>query len=336
MARARRLLWWARGASRDDRGVSTLVLAMLLPAILGMQALTVDATRTFVERRGLQNAVDSAALAAATYLPTADPMVLNQARWAAIDYAAMNGVSISDADVTFSTDQEPFDRVHVHAQTDVVFAFARTFGLTFGVVGSQSIAQLGQLGGMAGVLPWGIEVPADGFVFGETYCLKLGTGADDCDDHHQGNFHAVDVDDSGNGSANYYRDLIASGSQTTLYVGDERDVTNGNMNGPTQQGLSDRLGTDMDSFLDVVEPLEGGGYRILDWSSPRIGLMPVIEFEGSTVRVLGFAVFFIDTYDSHGAVAGQFVDTAVPGGPWAPLPGGGGGGYGASVARLIQ
>ena len=322
---------------REDRGVSTLLLAVMLPAILGVQALTVDATRTFVERRELQNAVDAAALAAATYLPSTNAVQLDHARTAAVEYAALNGVTISPSDVTFTTDRQPYDRVNVQAQADVSFVFARTFGLSLGAVGSQGVAQLGQLGGMPGILPWGVEPPVGGFVFGDPYCLKLGSTGNGgaCNGAVQGNFHALDIDDEGNSSASIYRDRIATGSLNMVHAGDIRDVVTGNMNGPTRQGLDDRVGSDITDFPDVIEVLPGGGYRVLDWSSPRIAVLPIVEYHNPTATILGFGVFFIETYSANGAVVGRFVDTVVPGGQWAPLAAGGTE-YGGHVVRLIQ
>lgn len=322
---------------RDDRGVSTLLLAVMLPAILGVQAITVDATRTFVERRELQNAVDAAALAAASYLPSTNPTQLDRARTAAVQYAALNGVTVSAADVTFTTDRQPFDRVDVRARADVSFLFARTFGVSLGAVGSQGVAQLGQLGGMPGILPWGVEPPAGGFAFGDPYCLKLGSTGNGgaCNGAVQGNFHALDIDAEGNSSASIYRDRIATGSLNVVHVGDVRDVVTGNMNGPTRQGLDDRVGGDITDFPDVIEAIAGGGYRVLDWSSPRIAVLPIVQYQHPTATILGFGVFFIETYSGNGAVVGRFVDTVVPGGQWAPLNGGGSG-YGSHVVRLIQ
>ena len=320
---------------RDDRGLSTLLFAVLLPAILVMQALTVDVTRTFVERRELQNAVDAAALAAASYLPSTNQAVLARAQAAAVTYATLNGAQIAESDVTFSTDREAFDRVHVRAQAEVPFTFARTFGLTFGVVRSQSVAQVGQLGGMRGVLPMAPEAPAGGFQFGESYCLKLGSngGGGACSTAIQGNFHALDIDATGNSSASIYRSRLTTGSLTTVFADDVRNVVTGNMNGPTNQGLGDRIQSDTRSFSDVIEEREDGGYRVLDWGSPRIAILPIVQYNTTTATVLGFAVFYIESYSNNGAIVGRFIDTVVPGGVWAPLNGNG---YGTHVVRLIQ
>ena len=328
---------------RSDEGVTALLFALLLPAILGMQALTVDATRTFVERRTLQNAVDAAALAAAVYLPSTDPAVLTQARLAAIDYAGRNGVTIGGSDVTFSTDREAYDRVAVQAHADVTFAFAPTFGVTLATVGSQSVAQLGRLGGMADVLPWGVDQPVGGFQFGGSYCLKLGSngGGGACSGAIQGNFQALDIDNLGTNSASAYRDRLAGGSDTVVTVGQVKSVITGNMVGPTQQGIGcngngGRLNGDSSTFDDVVEDDdEGGGYRVLEWADPHLALVPIVQFtDPSHAEVLGFAVFFIEQCGSNGAVIGRFIDTMVPGGQWSPLSGGSN--FGTYMTRLIE
>lgn len=327
---------------RDDRGVSTVLLALLLPVILGVQALTIDVTRMFVERRELQNAVDAAALAAAAYLPGADAAVLARAREAAMAYALLNGVPIAEADVVFSTDIQPNDRVQVSAQADVTFAFARTFGLTSGTVRAQSIAQVGQLGGMLGILPLGIVPPADGLQMGEAYCLTLKSSGNPnaCPDANEGDFHGIDIDAEGNNSASIYRGRIATGSLTTVHVGDVRGVLPGNMNNPTRQGFDDRLGSNTDDFSDVIqesddceEEEEDCLYQVLDWGSPRIGLVPIIDYDNSTGTILGFAVFFIESNPGNGNVVGRFINTLVPGGEWAPL---GSSSYGTHVVRLTQ
>ena len=55
---------------RNERGVVIVWVAMLLPVILGLVALTVDVSYWYYEQRQLQNAADAAALAAAPALPS--------------------------------------------------------------------------------------------------------------------------------------------------------------------------------------------------------------------------------------------------------------------------
>src|SRR5690606_23297846 len=113
----------------------------------------------------------------------------------------------------------------------------------------------------------------------------------------QGNFHALDIDDRGNASANIYKDSIINGSTITVRVGDEKDVVPGNMQGPTSQGTGcsgngGRIEGNNQDFEDVIE-VTSSGYNVLDWDSPRIGLVPIVEFvDAHTARILAFGVFF--------------------------------------------
>ncbi len=329
-------------SSQDERGVATVMFALTLPLIIGIQMLTVDASRVFVERRELQNAADAAALAAAQYLPTTDPAVLQLAIDAAITYAAANGVTISAADVEFSTDTTPFDRVTVRTHGNAPFFFASSIGMDMGAVSSLGTAQLGVVGGLIGVMPWGAEEPPGGFVFGETYCLKMGSTGNGglCDQHGQGNFHALDIDDTGTSSASEYRDRIVTGSSTVVRAGQLKGVASGNMNGPTQQGTgcagnSGRITGDSSTFEEVLEEVDGS-YRVLDWSNPRLVIIPRVEFpDPQHALILGFSAFFIEACGSNGAVVGRFIDTVVPGGEWAPYNTSVGA-YGLLAVRLVQ
>lgn len=325
--------------SKDD-GVSMVLVALLLPVLVGMASLTIDVTRAFVERRELQNAVDAAALAAATYLPSQDPAVLAAATDAAIEYAARNGVTIGPGDVVFSTRAAVNDTATVYSNTTVDFAFAKIFGVSFGAVSSQGTSQLGILGGMRGVMPWGIEEPAGGFQHGQTYCIKLaseGQGGE-CSGSWQGNFQALDIDDLGNDSASLYKDRIINGSETLVRIGQVKNVARGNKHGPTMQGTGctgndGRISNDSDQFADVIVAKPSGGYSVLDWSSPRLVVIPQVRFPGpDDAEILGFVVFFIEDCTPNGGVVGRFIDTVVPGGEWAPFRPG----IGTKVVRLIE
>lgn len=345
MAAMTRVLAWARrlrNAGADERGAVTVIFALTLPLVIGMQMLVVDGTRVFVERRALQNAADAAALAAAHYLPTTDPTRLAIARSEAIDYAAANGATIGPADVEFATDTTPFDRVTVRAHGTAPFFFAPSIGISTGAVSSMGTAQLGVVGGLMGVMPWGAVAPAGGFVFGQQYCLKLGSngGGGACSTHSQGNFYALDIDNSGTSSGSIYRDEIVNGSGTVVRAGQVKNVVSGNMSGPTQQGTgctgsTGRISGDTSTFAEVVES-DGDSYRVLDWTNPRLVIIPRVEFPDSQhARVLGFSAFFIDSCGSNGAVIGRFIDTVIPGGEWAPYNAAVGA-FGAVAVRLVR
>jgi Flp pilus assembly protein TadG len=328
-------------SARGEEGVSTVLFALILPVLIGMQALTVDATQMFAERRDLQNAADAAALAAAVYLPSTDPAVLTRAVDAAIEYAALNGVTIQPSDVVFSTDVEPNDRVTVNTQSTVSFFFAPVLGPTVGAVGSYGTGQIGVLGGRRGVMPFAVEEQPGGFDYGETFCLKYGSGGgsgNPCRNAAQGNYLALDIDDTGNDSAEVYRTKIVTGSDTIVYAGDTKNIARGNMQGPTMQGTGcqgndGRISGNTTTFDEVVVENADGTYTVLDWTNPRLVVIPVVDvLSADNVEVLGFAAFFIEQCGSNGSVLGRFIDTVVPGGVWMPFDDS----FGSRVVRLVE
>ena len=329
---------WVQRSQREE-GAAAVLLALLLPVIAGMAALSVDVSDAFVDRREMQNGVDAAALAAATFLPSTDPQVLDEATLAAIDYAARNGVAIGPGDVVFSTTSATNDTVTVYSERAIGFALGGVFGITSGTVHAAGASQVGIIGGMRGVMPWGEEAPPGGLQFGEQYCLKLGSGGQGgtCGGATQGNFQALDIDDTGNNSADVYRDLIIHGSSTTVRLGQVKNVVTGNMNGPTNQGTgcsgnSGRISGNTQTFEDVVRDEEDGHYTVLDWLSPRLVIIPQMDYiSSSQVEVVGFLVFFIEDCPPNGAVTGRFIDTVVPGGEWATFVSG----LGTRAVRLV-
>ncbi len=336
----------ARWHQRSE-GATAALFALLLPVIIGMAALTVDVAHAFVERRELQNAADAGALAAAAYLPTNNPAILNRARDAAIDYAGRNGAVIAPADVVFSSVRQTNDTVTVRTAGVVGFAFAGVLGVSFGAVSSRGAGQLGMLGALpnGGVMPWGIEEPVGGFDFGATYCLKLDSGNPNnqaCQGPNQGNFHALDIDQLGNDSASTYEDRIINGSYNPIKVTDIRNVSRGNMSGPTAkgtgcQGNSGRISGNNDVFSDVVVVNDAGIHTVLDWNNPRIVLIPLVDFIGKDdAEILGFLVFFIEGCTPNGGVLGTFIETFIPDGEWSPVPVGGSGGASSRKLRLIE
>jgi Flp pilus assembly protein TadG len=77
---------WLRRPAHGDRGASTVIVALLLPVLLGAAALAIDLSMLTLQRQNLTNALDSAAQAAAYSLPS-DP---TGARNVALAFAAAN------------------------------------------------------------------------------------------------------------------------------------------------------------------------------------------------------------------------------------------------------
>ena len=167
---------------RNQRGVSAVIIALLLVVLLGMAALAVDLGYLYVTRNELQNVSDAAALAAtrrlgeiyqampgnlhASYDLSSYPADRTDMENIAIEVAGMNkaaaaGITILNADIEFGqwdfvnrsltvTDDQP-DAVRVKARKDetannpVTTFFAKVFNVnTMAVTATATAALSGQ------------------------------------------------------------------------------------------------------------------------------------------------------------------------------------------------
>jgi uncharacterized membrane protein len=167
---------------RNQRGVSAVIIALLLVVLLGMAALAVDLGYLYVTRNELQNVADAAALAAtrrlgeiyqampgnlqADYDLSNFPTDRTDMENIAIEVAGMNkaaaaGITILNADIEFGqwdfvnrsltvTDDQP-DAVRVKARKDetannpVTTFFAKVFNVnTMAVTATATAALSGQ------------------------------------------------------------------------------------------------------------------------------------------------------------------------------------------------
>ncbi|MDD5089673.1 MAG: Tad domain-containing protein [Candidatus Wallbacteria bacterium] len=115
------------------------------------------------------------------------------------------------------------------------------------------------------LMPWGLQYKADnypfGYTVGEEYLLKYGSGS--AGGYGQGNFGALTLGGEG---ANVYRDNIINGVSNpdgrTYYVGKTIDTKPGNMNGPTVQGLADRIASNkLYIVIPVVSKIDVNGKK---------------------------------------------------------------------------
>lgn len=165
-ARLGRVAGRQRGAPSRERGVTLVVVAIMLVVLIGFAALVIDIGKLYKTRSELQNAADSAALAGASGL-RGDAAGIEEARVRAKDFAELHladltDVDLDDADIVFGdwddTTQtftplgsEPGDPAMVDAirvitrreagtGNAVVFHLARVLGMNDGDVRADAIA----------------------------------------------------------------------------------------------------------------------------------------------------------------------------------------------------
>ena len=139
-----------RSAAGEERGQTLMMAALMMPLLLGMVAILVDVGFANAARRQAQNAVDSAAMAAAYSLQAGyNPA---QARTLAREYTAGNGYDNADDDITVTVNIPPLSGPHagdsnyaeVLADYDAPEFFITALGQNSGVISTRAVAGIAQ------------------------------------------------------------------------------------------------------------------------------------------------------------------------------------------------
>jgi Flp pilus assembly protein TadG len=287
----------------NEKGQVAVITAILMIAFVGMMAFAIDTGSVYETRRNLQTVADSAALAGVQELPENPTLAVQTA----VNYAALNGVTIASGDVVISRTYVNNDTITVTAvNPNTTLYFAGVFGQNSASVGANAKAIIGSPSKVKGVVPWGFT--KNTYTPGVEYTLKYGSPPDLA----SGSFGGLAVDGSG---ASTYSNTIVSGCTTPLSVGMWVDAKTGNMAGPTVKATSDRIYDQPDNTFDTFSTLTqqvGSVYKLIQPDSQFIIVPWVSAFGGGShpVQILGFLQFVI-TYMNGSVVKGTFIDKAI-------------------------
>lgn len=326
-----------------ERGQAAIFTILLLTTLVAMVALVIDVGTWRETRQHMINAADAAALAGAAHLP-GDPSKANSLAQAT---ALQNGATSATSVVTTTT--TPSDTIRVTVTAPGRPYFARIFGIGNFPITYTAVAVAQSATGFAGnpLVPFAVmrtDVPP----YGTTFDLKVASG-----NGASGNYGAIQlpVQENGcappSGAAGWTGEL--NGSTYTpcqVNVGDTLPVKTGSMSGPLDSGLTARIGSNTQSFSDVVQTDPNGGQaKIVDPTSPRLVVVPIVtdmsngsnwpSGASSTVRVAAFAIVFITSWGNPtGSVQGTMVQaySAWPN----TVFGGGSSGSGLQHVKLVQ
>lgn len=278
---------------REEQGSVLVVVCLGLAALLGFSAIVIDYGAVAVERRRLVTAADAAALAGAQGL-IVNPEFPAQAESVAVAYAEQNGIK---PDRITASVFPGGDEITVQVENDVAYLFARIFGETERNVTARARAVVGPAGGLIGVAPFSIVEQT--LTYGVEYELKYADWTES--GLESGNYGALALGGSG---ANIYRTNIKEGYMSNISIGDQLDTEQGNMSGPTSQGIGDLIAANCDCTLDNYKP-----------GCPLLVYIPIIRsMSKDKVEVVGFAAFFINKdkppkSGNENVVTGTFVET---------------------------
>lgn len=296
---------------RDQKGSVAVLTALSLTVLLGFTAIVADLGVLYFNRSQLINTVDAAALAAVQDLPGQ----AEAAQVTATTYATQNG---KQGDVFTSTLGNGNREITVTASRNVTLFFARIFNKYSQLVSASAVAAVKPMSSVGGAVPFGVVKQE--FLYGVTYTLKEGGG-----DGITGNYGGLAL--GGNG-ASTYRYNIKYGYDGKLHIGQWVSTEPGNMSGPTDQGVSYRIGQDPGATFETVAK-----------DSPRIVMVPVLDSLNvngrGDVEIVGFAAFFLEGTGGTGQdnyVSGKFMQLVAAG----DVTSSAGADYGLYGATLIK
>jgi len=327
-----------RGKHRREHGQIVVLAALLMTAMLGFTAITVDVGFYMRNLRDGQNDIDAAVLAGAQELlddPTNTAAAVDRAE----EWATRNGVAAGDLECCTFSDRNndgEIDTVSGRIERSSDTLFARVLGIESLPVERESTARVVHAQGGA-ICPWGLlgdgndtvyDPPSDnsylGVVPGQVYALKVATGLQTA-----GNFRALDLGQSG---ASGYQALIESGctaEDVGVWSEGEQiftDTKPGDMGMATRKALNNYYAYETSGWCDVAfeldpaDPTRGtvvGDYNPYLPPGPRAGcersplggmgrvvLVPIIDHlpngASEPVTILGIASLYIAYWDRSG------------------------------------
>ena len=326
--------------SKKQEGFVLVVLAIVLLALVGFLALAVDIGVLYSARTSAQGVADAAALAGAfTFINDTQSPQPQTASSDALQVALHNsilGQPVAAGNVNVNVDVGN-RRVTVDVQSTQNTYFARALGVQTANVGVEAVAEASPNStGTACAKPWFIPNTALGAggacpacaanqvlvsggqvtAFGQSKIGQQFTLRSQIPSSAiaPGQFYAIRL--PGSSGANDYRNNIATCANAYVRCGDFYSTENGNMVGPTKQGVNDLIGNpSTDTWTGTVgRYLTSYGFSD---TSKNIAVAPVWDACGTagfcpsgnfpsgsaTVRIIGFAAFFLDGIQGNDLVA---------------------------------
>jgi Flp pilus assembly protein TadG len=278
----------------SQRGQTMVLTLVFLTVLLGMAAAVIDVGSWYRAHRGTQSTADATALAGAQELP--DTPV---SKTLALDYAGRNDGGVGSADVTFTSDREANDTIHVTARKTVPGLFTKLFGINSVTARSTAAARTSPMTSAKWVAPIGVDYTHDklhcnaGLVCNPEFnvdtsldLLKTGPGA----------FRLINIDGSHGGTGSQtLADWILNGLDSYMdtnkwYYSDPGAKFNSSN---VKNALDARMGRGKELLFPVYNDVRGNG-------------------SGFDYHVVGWVGFELTSYDIQGSknnkLFGQFTE----------------------------
>lgn len=298
---------------KEHNGSVPIIMALVFIVLLVIAAFVIDFGLVYLRTADMQNASDSAALAAASLLPVENGGSVTAVEQKAKEYLALNGINEDDytidVQLNLSTNNLYYTSVTVVVHKQEQLYIAPVIGVSNLNVSRTATAQISPAIGVRNVVPLSVtkEYLESAKASGATENLELKLGASD-DDVYSGAFGPLYLEGS-SGGANIHEDWLKYGYQGILKVGQILDVNTGNMSNPTNRGVDYRID------LCTHYPTEGCTVDQYVGTCPRIVTIPVITYNSAhEVTIKGFAAFILEGCAGQGNkcyVYGSFLNDLV-------------------------
>ena len=355
---------------KDEKGVTLVFVALIMLVLLGASALAIDVGVLYTARTQCQNAADAGALACAGHMTTFSTLnasVATKARAKGVEFTNYNQVlstpvTVNNGDVIVDLNTQRCRVCVPRTQArgnPVPTYFARIWRNSVDV-SACATAEVSIANTANCIKPWALpdafdDADGDGtYDAGEYY--EKGVTSYGTDYRQNGNdvgvplivkqaspgeaiapgqFYPIDlpIPDSPDTGGDRYRENIAACNTGGVSIGDRLWTENGNMVGPTKQGVQDLIAQDPNAYWDsAANEVAGSNYG--PTGSPRIIRIPFFDprFPFTSGKqdfeVVNIASLFLEGISSNGVVQARIMLTTgtEPGG----TPGG------LTFVRLVE
>ena len=284
-----------------------------------MAAPVIDVGSWYRAHRAAQSTADATALAGAQGLPHT-----GNASTLALDYAGRNGGGVNSGDVSFTSDREANDTIHVTARRTVPGLFSKLVGLNAVTARSTSAARISPMSSAKYAAPIGVDYRHDKLHCSPALVCNPEFGVDTVIDFNKvgpGAFKLINIDGSQGGvGPKNLSDWIVNGLDA--YMGVNRWYYSDPGMKPNsanfQNALDQRIGPGKELLLPIYDDTRGNG-------------------AGFDYHVVGWAGFEVTGYTINGSknafINGRFVEII-----WEGIQGehGGDPDFGARSVELVQ
>ena len=333
----------------DERGATLVFVAIVMLVLLGAAALAIDAGVLYTARAQCQNAADSGALACGGRMMafmTLTSSAVNQSRAEGVQYANQNKVlstpvAINTGDVTIDVNLKRCRVCVPRTQArgnPVPTYFARIWRSSVDV-SACATAEVNTGGSTACIKPWALpdafddankngrydageyyqkgvtsyatDYRGNGFDIGVQLTVKQGSPSGTI---APGQYFPIDlpIPNSPDTGGDRYRENIATCNPSTVSIGDTLSTQNGNLVGPTKQGVQELIDQDPGAKWDnSTNQITGSTYG--PTGSPRIIRVPFFDPRTpptsgkQKIEVTNIASLFLENIDGNGTVHGRIM-----------------------------